>query len=164
MKLLIVVLTAVFGLAAHANARSEAQFAKTFPFPVSSLEKIEQSMATAAARTGKSMQQEVDFAIDSNFALSCAEESPIQYEGHLYGCVLGTTVDVNGTQILLRNLVYLQQSSAEVRDLLAKTDVNKVDSVDLTTPFDGGHGSRYFCNAEGTPGARQWACYLYFVD
>ncbi len=164
MKLLIVVLTAVFGLTAHANERAEAQFAKTFPFPVSSLEKIEQSMTTAAARTGKSMQQEVDYTIDSNFTLTCVEDSPVMFEGHLYGCALSTTVDLGGTQAILKNMVYLQQSSAAVRDVLSKTDVNKVDTVDLTTPFDGGHGSRYFCNAEGAAGARQWACYLYFVD
>lgn len=164
MKLLIVVLTAVFGLAAHANERAEAHFAKTFPFPVSSLEKVEQSLTAAAARTGKAMQQEVDYSIDSNFTLACAEESPIVLDGSLYGCVLRTTLDLGGTQVLLQNMVALQQSSAEVRDLLSKTDVNKVDTVDLKTPFDGGRGSRYFCNAEGAAGARQWACYLYFVD
>jgi hypothetical protein len=169
MKFLILLLVAAFGFTAFgitsvASPRTQATFSRTFPFPISSLEKVEQAMQTAAARTGKAMQTEVTYQIDSNFNVRCAEQSPTMYDGHLYGCVLATTLDLGGTQVTLANLLYLTQSSKEISDLLAKTDMQTTDSVALKSPFDGGHGSQYFCNAEGTPGARQWACYLYFVD
>ena len=164
MKLLVVALIASFGLAAHANQHTEASFSRTFPFPLTSYQKVEESMAAAAARTGEDMNKWVEYTIDSNFTLKCAEDSPSDFEGHLYGCVLSTNLDVGGTRVVLQNLMYPQQSSSEISDLLSKTDVNTVDNVQLKSPFDGGHGSSYFCNAEGAAGARAWNCYLYFVD
>jgi hypothetical protein len=158
-------LVAAFGLTSRAELRAQATFAKTVAFPVSSLQKVEQAMQTAAARTGDAMKTEASYPIDNNLTVRCAEGSPTPFDGRLYGCVLQTTVDLGGgSQAILANMLYLTQSSAEVQDILSKTDANKVDSVALKTPFDGGHGSQYFCNAEGAAGTRQWACYLYFVD
>lgn len=163
MKALVLGLIAVFGLGAHANQQTEAHFTKTVPFPVSSLQKVEQAMQTAAARTGDAMKHEASYDIDSNTRVRCAEESPIVYGGHLYGCVLQMNVDLGGgTTALLENMLYPTQSSAEVQALLDKTDADKTDRVQLSTIFDGGHGSTYFCNAEGSP--RAWACYLTFID
>ena len=164
MKNTILILVAAFGLTAQSAPRLQATFARTFPFPVASLEKVEQAMQTAAARTGKAMEAEMTYQIDSNFNVRCGSQAPEMFEGHLYGCVLATTLDVGGTQVTLQNLLYVTQSSKEISDILSKTDVNATDAVELHTPFDGGHGSKYFCNSEGTSGARQWACYLYFVD
>ncbi len=164
MKLLVLTLVAAFGLTAQAAPRAQAQFAKTFAFPLSSVEKIEQSIQDAAARTGKAMKQEVTYQIDSNFIVRCAEDSPVSFDGYPYGCVLQTTVDAAGTQVTLMNMLYMTQSSAQMKEILANTDVNTTETVQFKSLFDGGRGSRYYCNAEGAAGSRAWACYLYFVD
>jgi hypothetical protein len=152
------------GLTAEASQRTQASFAHTFAFPMSKLEQVEQAIHTAAARTGKAMEDEVDYQIDSDFTVRCVENSPIDFEGTLYGCGLMATIDVNGSQITLRHMLYMTQTTQEMKDILANTDPNKTDTVAFKTIFDGGRGSRYYCNAEGAAGARQWACYLYFID
>jgi hypothetical protein len=158
-------LIAVLSFSAHANQFAEAHISKKISFPLSSLQKVEQSMQASAARTGDSMKTEVSYAIDTNLTLKCAEESPILLDGHLYGCALQTQVDLGGgATATLQNIVWLSQSSAEVSDILSTTDVNKVDTVALKSPFDGGHGSAYYCNADSSSGVRQWACYINFVD
>lgn len=163
MKARVLVLTAVFGLAAHASPRLSAHLTKTIPFPVSSLQKVEQAMQTAAARTGDAMKQDAFYDIDSNTRVRCTQDDPISYKGHLYGCVLQMSVDLGGgATALMQNMLYPTQSASEVQALLENTDASKVDRVQLATPFDGGNGSSYFCNAEGSP--RSWVCYLTFVD
>lgn len=162
--LLILGLIVSIGLTAEANQSAQASFAHTFAFPISKLEQVEQAIQTAAARTGKAMETEVDYQIDSDFTVRCVENSPIDFEGYLYGCGLMATIDVGGSQITLRHMLYMTQTTQEMKDTLANTDPNKTDTVAFKSIFDGGHGSRYYCNAEGAAGARQWACYLYFID
>lgn len=158
------------GLSAHASVNPspigpEVILSKTIAFPVSSLEKVEQAMADAAARTGADKKTWKTYDIDTNLQVVCAEDSPVMYRGHLYGCVLQTSVDLGaGATALLRNMLYIQQSSSDVNALLAQTDANQTARLDLQTPFDGGHGSTYYCNAEGSSGSRTWGCFLNFVD
>lgn len=166
MKAFVVGLIAVFGLSAHSSQLgASAHISKTIAFPVASLQKVEQAMQTAAARQGEDMNKIVDYDIDTQLRVRCFENSPTVYDGHLYGCALQLSVDLGGgTTGVLQNLLYPTQTSFEVQDLLNKTDANKVDHVALTGIFDGGNGSAYSCNAEGSSGARAWNCYLNFID
>lgn len=172
-------LVAFLGLSSRAEATSEVQsetdfdvhaealISKTILFPISSLQKVEQAVQNAAARTGDAMKTEITYDIDpaQHTKVRCADESPIMFEGHLFGCVLDVTIDLgSGNTATLTNMLYLSQSTAEASAVLANTDVNKVDHVELNRIFDGGHGSTYGCNAEGSAGARSWACYLKMID
>lgn len=149
---------------AQADQRSEARIEKTFAFPVSTLEKIEQAMADAAARRGDAMKQEVRYEIDANdhSSVRCVEDSPTMYEGHLYGCVLEYVIDLgNGTTATTGAMLYITQSSAEVKKVLASTDQQKTSRVQLKTIFDGGKGSSFYCDAAGAQG---WNCFLHLID
>lgn len=164
MKAVLVAAVAVFALNASAATLSfDARISKTFPFPISSLQKVEQAMQAAAANPNAKDDQITQ--IDPAALLRCSPGDPTVVDGHPYGCALYFTVDLgNGASATLTEMVYLRQSSTEAQGVLNAADPNKTSRVDLTTPFDGGNGSTYYCNAEGANGAKAWACYLNVID
>ncbi len=160
-------LALALGVSASANQTAQAHLSKTFVFPVASLEKVEMAMQSAAARVGDAKKTQVSYVIDAseNSSVLCLEDSPDIYQGHLYGCVLQFVVDLGGgAKITAGHMLYITQSAKEVNDLLSKTDPNNTARVDLRSPFDGGNGSAFYCNAEGPTGAKAWSCYLDLVD
>ncbi len=155
-----------FGLQASATTAFAIQFSKTYAFPVSSLEKVEAALRDAAVRTD-AKSADMSYLIDAsqNSSVYCAAGLPEVVDNTLYGCTLNFVVDIGGGgTITAREMLMIRQSSKEINDLLAKTDPNKTARVVLGTPFDGGHGSKYFCHAEGATGAKAWVCYLTVVD
>ncbi len=166
MKLLLTATLGLMTVLLVSKAEANAQFSKIYAFPIEKYQALEAAIDEAAARPD--MKQEFYKELDANdrSSIRCLDGSPSPLPGNNasrkgWGCMLTFATDLgSGITIELRQMLAMDKTTAEIRDLLSKENPNQKSKLELPRLFDGGRGSSYYC--ESVRGA--WDCKLKMVS